>query len=277
MRVAVVGSDVRMLSLHHLTALDASPVALVDIAARLQCAHVSLFTWVPPHAAERFPLVRAADRPVLQAALRDSGVSVCNLEVFPLTADTRVADYTPALALGADLGARRATVHLHVADEAQAQDLLGEFCRLAHAHALHVGLEFTSFSVIRSFADARAVVRASQADNLGIAFDPLHFMRNGGDATELTSDALRNVNYAQFCDGPLQAPADRYLEAVTERGVPGSGVFPLRALASALPRDVVIDIEVPQDDARLSGVSALDRARRAVDGTRDVLASISST
>jgi hypothetical protein len=60
-------------------------------------------------------------------------------------------------------------------------------------------------------------------------------------------------------------------EAVAERGIPGEGSFPLAAFLRCAPPGVTIEVEVPQTAARLAGVSALDRARRAVDATRALM------
>lgn len=260
----------RTLSLHHLTALDATPGELVSIAHRLQCECVSLFTWVPPHAAQRFPLLHtAAGIADVRARLRDTGVRLCNLEVFPLDASTSPETYHAALARGADLGAARATAHVQDSDPSRAADLFGAFCTVAASHGLRAGLEFTSFSAVRTLDAAARIVRDAAAGNGDIAFDPLHHMRNGGDAAGLAGTA---IGYAQLCDGPLQPPADLYAEAVSGRGIPGEGAFPLQALLQRIAPHIVIDIEVPQHAARDAGATAFERAQRAVHGARAVIA-----
>ena len=75
------------LSLHHLTALDASPAELIGIAGALGCTHVTLFTHVPEAARHVYPMVTAEAVAELRAALDRSGVTLCNLEVFPLDSD----------------------------------------------------------------------------------------------------------------------------------------------------------------------------------------------
>src|SRR3546814_3157104 len=73
----------KRLSLHHLTALDATPAELATIAGRLECQHITLFTHVPEQARAMFPCVMPDDVPALSDALASANVSVCNLEVFP--------------------------------------------------------------------------------------------------------------------------------------------------------------------------------------------------
>jgi hypothetical protein len=79
----------------------------------------------------------------------------------------------------------------------------------------------------------------------------------------------------QICDGPLTVAQEEMIgEAVGERGVPGEGAFPLPAFLACAPPGVTIDVEVPQRTAMMAGVSALDRARRAVDATKALMARI---
>src|SRR3546814_20358052 len=77
----------KRLSLHHLTALDATPAELATIAGRLECQHITLFTHVPEQARAMFPCVMPDDVPALSDALASANVSLCNLEVFPLDQD----------------------------------------------------------------------------------------------------------------------------------------------------------------------------------------------
>jgi sugar phosphate isomerase/epimerase len=81
------------------------------------------------------------------------------------------------------------------------------------------------------------------------------------------------VDFVQLCDGPLAIAEDqRWREAVGERGLPGTGEFPLAALLAALRPGTIIDVEVPQSAARKAGIPALERAGRAVEASRAVLA-----
>src|SRR3546814_12197900 len=93
------------LSLHHLTALDATPAELSTIAVRLECQHITLFTHVPEQARAMFPCVMPDDVPALSDALASANVSVCNLEVFPLDQDGGLGRFAEGLKRGAGLGA----------------------------------------------------------------------------------------------------------------------------------------------------------------------------
>ena len=259
------------LSLHHLTALDTTPAELIRIAGQLGCSHVCLFTYVPAQVRHMFPLVTDAQRPALKDALAAANVALGNLEVFPLDAEALPEDFRAALATGAALGASRATAHIHTPDLPTAIARFGDFCDLAADYGLKAGLEFNGFSAVRDATTAAAIVRAAGRPNGEIALDMLHLMRSGGTAADVASIADL-IGYAQLCDGPLFLPENaRWREAIEERMVPGEGEFPLAQLLAPLGADTLFDVEVPQTAARKAGISAHERARRAVAASRAIL------
>jgi len=261
------------LSLHHLTALDVSPPELVTIAADLGCDHVCLFTQVQPETRALFPAVEDA---AMAAAVAErcaaTGVSVHNLEYFPVTPETDPKCYRPALERGARLGARRATAHIHDAERGRALATFAALCGLAAEYDLRIGLEFTVFSKVSTLEAALAFVRDAGCGNGDVVLDALHFFRSGGDAATLTSLDLSRVGYVQICDGPARITEEaRMHEAVAERGLPGEGAFSLAAFVAALPPGPVIDVEVPQSARMAAGVPPLERARLAVAAARRFL------
>jgi hypothetical protein len=58
--------------------------------------------------------------------------------------------------------------------------------------------------------------------------------------------------------------------------VPGEGELPLRDLLSALPADIVLELEVPQRSLALAGVSPIDRLRPCVEAARRLLSEVSN-
>lgn len=260
-----------ILSLHQLTALDASPRELIAIASRLSVDAVCLFTHVPEVARGRYPQVESDDAAALRRALDAAGVGIANLEVFPLDQGGARHDLDRGLALGAALGASRATAHLHaVSSEQEAIDRFAEFAGRAAAFGIVAGLEFNNFSAVRDLANAERIVRAAGCGSL--VLDMLHTVRGGATAVDVAR-AADFIGYAQLCDGPASiAPDARWREAVGERLPPGDGDFPLVELVKALQPGTIIDVEVPQTLARKAGVPALERARRAVEASRRVLA-----
>lgn len=266
----------RPLSLHHLCALEVTPTELISLAAEAGCDHVCLFTHVPEAARHVYPMVRPADVAALGAHMAASGVSLLNLEVFPLDGTEDEARFDAALATGAALGARRATAHVHAADRATAIARFGRFCDLAARHGIVAGLEFNAFSAVRDIGSAAAVVRAAARANGGLVCDMLHLVRSGGTPDDVAA-AADLIGYAQICDGPATiAEADRWHEAIRERMLPGSGDFPIVEALRHLAGDAVIEIEVPQTAARKAGTSARERVTRAVAATRAVLRQVDS-
>ncbi|KHK93654.1 hypothetical protein LK12_02280 [Novosphingobium malaysiense] len=260
------------LSLHHLTALELDPCALVAQAGRTGCDHVCLFTYVPEAARKHYPLVDSGAVPDLRSCFASEGVSVCNLEVFPLDGREDWEGFARSLETGAALGATRATAHVHdVAYRHEAVERFAAFCDFADRFGLSAGLEFNAFSAVCDIGSAAAVVREADRPNGQLVCDVLHLVRNGGDAEAVAANADL-IGYAQFCDGPLHLDRDAWWrEAVGTRGIPGEGAFPLVEIARKLRDDTVIEVEVPRKADARSGVDAPTRIARAVSATREVL------
>ncbi|HJV84512.1 MAG TPA: sugar phosphate isomerase/epimerase [Noviherbaspirillum sp.] len=225
-----------------------------------------------------FPCVTPAMFPEMRLRLRETGIEVTNLEFFRITSDVVVADYRAALELGAELGAKRAVVHLHDTDEERGLDRLSQFCELAGGHGLAVGLEFNGLSAgCPSLARALEVVERAGCSNLGVGIDPLHLQRTGGKPADLLGVDRRLLSYAQLCDGPVLADAGkaldpaRYVADVFDRLVPGEGSFPLAELVRALPADMPFDVEVPALRLIGTNISPRDHARLAVMAARRLL------
>lgn len=265
-------ADAAPLSLHHLTVLELSAVQLIDLAADLGCSHVGLFTCLPPGLATRFPCV-GDERQEAEVAerLATRGVGLNNAEVFAIREGLSVQSYSQGLQRAARLGARVATVHVHGSCDERALADLGRFCDLAAEQGLRAALEFTGFSAVRSLQEALDVLDRLQHPAACIALDALHFFRNGGQPALLRSVARERIGYLQLCDGPLAAPEDPYREAVAERQVPGRGEFPLAEMLAQLEGGVLLDVEVPRESDRISGLGAVERAATAVEAARDIM------
>lgn len=265
-------SDHFPLSLHHLTALDATPAQLVELARDNGCAHVCLFTYVPEAARAAFPMVMPEDVPALKAVMDACSVTACNLEVFPLDGTDDVAGFASALETGAALGATRATAHIHeLADEAEAIARFAAFCDQASEHGIMAGLEFNAFSAVNDIDSAARIVRGAGRRNGQLVCDALHLFRNGGSVEAVAAQA-DIIGYAQFCDGPMERDrAEWWREAVGTRELPGRGEFPLTELASALRDGTVVEVEIPRKAEMKEGVPAADRVRAAVAAVKSVL------
>jgi len=100
----------------------------------------------------------------------------------------------------------------------------------------------------------------------------MHLVRSGSGAADLVAIDPDYIGYAQLNDTTLQPRIDDYMqEAMFERMVPGEGELPLRDILSALPPDIVIELEVPQRSLALAGVSRIDHLRPCVKAARRLL------
>jgi sugar phosphate isomerase/epimerase len=261
------------ISITQLTLTDVTPAELVDIAAKAGADHVCLFPKVPTGNPMSLPQVEsvAAARD-LRKRIDSAGISVSNVEAVFLNPATRPGDYTETMEIGAVLGAKRlACLNFH-SDPGAARDQLTEFCDMAKGFGLDVLVEFTKRSETRSVSEAVSLVKKTGRSNVGLVSDSLHLVRTGGAPADLKAVDPAFLKYAQINDGPRDLPDDQQRnEAVFDRLYPGEGQFPLVEFVRAFPAGTVFGIEAPS--ARLAKtLSPLERAKRAVEGTRKVFA-----
>ena len=200
-------------------------------------------------------------------------VSAYGIASFALTAAVDVADFEPALATGAELGATRANVRIADPDESRAAGNFAEFSRLGRRVGIETGIEFMGFGARGAFPQALRILRRAGCGK--VALDALHFVRTGTPMAALRELDPDLIGYFQLCDGPLEATADDYgREGAFDRLPPGEGAFPLHALLALVPPDLPISLEVPTASLRAQGFCAEERARRVVEATRRLLAEV---
>lgn len=260
----------RPLGLHHLTVTEVDPLAFVEVAAKAGYDQVSLFTNAPhvPQPGREgmfvYPTVTPQLVPEVRASLHADGLGVVGAEFFLMTADVDLEDYGPGLAVGAELGAAHAVTHIFDTNEARAVDTLGAFCDLAASHGLKVGIEFCSLTPgCRSIRQAAWFVDQVGRPNLGFGICPMHLTRSGGTAADIAALGTHYFIYGQINDGHgLHASSDYFAE-VHDRELPGDGDFPLHDILSALPAATPIEVKIPYDRRKETGVPALAFAREA--------------
>jgi sugar phosphate isomerase/epimerase len=262
---------VTTLSLDHLTILDVQPPELVTIAAELGLPYVSLWTQLPLKA--DLPLVTEDNKAETLRRMRDTGVKLGNMECFNLTPELVSEDFRPAVALGAELGATSlVAINAWDPEPARASDNFAALCRIAAEFSMKANVEFISMGKVRTLDDAIAFVTGCGEPNVGITVDFLHLIRTGGTAADMRRVDPKLIGYVQICDGPAGLAREEWNnEGFEQRQIPGEGEFPLADLIAAVPEGITIGVEVPHKALREAGVSAAERARRAVDGTRRFL------
>lgn len=203
-------------------------------------------------------------------AMKKSGVRLLNFECFNLTPEARADDFVAALACGHELGALTATAI--VFENSDRSDVLAKYqrlCDMAGEMGIRVNVEFIATGKsMRTLDEAIALVRDSRRTNAGVIVDVLHLIRTGGSIEALSAMDPDLIGAAQISDGPLFREKSEMLdEAVNNRQLPGSGEFPLKAFLAALPRTIVVGVEVPL--VSLAGkFTPEQRARMLIEATR---------
>src|SRR5215510_14459970 len=131
-----------LISLAHLTVLDADPITLIDSAASAGFDAVGLRI-VPPLATDSiFPVI--GDLPLqrqIKARMRDTGVGIFDVEAVWLTPHVDVAALLPALDCAAELGARYLLTVGHDPDRSRLRDNFATLCEATQARGLRAMLE----------------------------------------------------------------------------------------------------------------------------------------
>lgn len=265
----------RPLGLHQLTAMDVSPLELIEIAASCGYGTVSLFTHAPhvPIAGQEgkfvFPTVSPAMAREVRERLDAHGLAMINAEFFLLKNDADLVSYRQGLALGRELGARHAISHIFEPDAARAVDLIGKFCDLAAAEDMIVALEFCPMTPgCKAMAQAAWFVEQAARPNLGFGICPMHLVRSGGTPAQIEALDPAILLYGQLNDGHGLHQSAAYFDEVHDRLLPGNGDFPLADILRVLPADGPIEVKCPSDSRRKSGTSAMDYARGAYQRAR---------
>lgn len=269
----------RPLGLHQITAMEATPLELISIARQVTCSEVCIFTHLPQLTPEPediespFPVLTRSDLPEMKARLSDDGVTIANIEFFSLTPWMNFDAYTRGLELGAELSARCAVTHIMDPEPNRVRDHLSKLNEIAAGFNLKLAVEFMAMSPdCRSIGAAVDLVHSIGSNNLGIAVDMLHLIRSGGVPADVDSAPPERIFYAQICDGKHRDVTQDYMEeAINDRSIPGSGMFPIADILAALPPDTPIDVEVPRLVDQLAGIGPLERARTAVDAAKHYL------
>lgn len=267
----------REISLAALTVLELTPPDMVACAAQAGYSHVGL-RLIPatPEEADHGMIGDTGMVRATLARLADTGIGVLDAEIFRLRPETRVDDYMPAMETATRLGARHLLVAGNDPDQARLTDHFGAFCDLAECFGLTAVLEFMPWTDVRDLRQAARIVRAAARPNGGVLVDAFHFDRSGSSLADIAELPPAWLPYAQLCDVPADPPADMpgiIAEARAERRCPGEGDVDLKGLVRALPPGIPLSLEVPTHRLART-VPALDRARRALAATRQLLAEI---
>lgn len=240
----------RTFSLSFLTVADIEPVEAIQIAAQAGYDAVGL-RLLPAAPATEAPYALLTDPQLLkevQVALKDTGLTVADVEIVRIGKDFDAHVYLPFLERAQQLGAKHILVAGDDLDESRLIENFAGFAALAREYQLTCDLEFMPWTAVKNLRVARRIVEKAGASNAGVLIDSLHFFRSESSFEELRELPLELINYVQLCDAPaLYDPSEEGLIHVARnaRLVPGEGQLNLKRLMQFIPASKPIGIEVP--------------------------------
>ena len=238
----------RTLSIAHLSALEATPLELIDGAARAGLNAVGLRI-IAPRPGDVVAQVAGKPRAIrdLKAELSARDVRLNDIEAIILREETDLSQFEAALVAGAELGARHVVVNMYIDDLQRAAERFAELCVLLAQYDLNAALEFVPLSLLKTLDGALSILDSARQPNGKLLVDALHLSRSGGHPRDLAKVAPELFAFAHLCDAPLKQPRveDLPTETRQQRLLPGDGELWLDAFVAALPPMLPIGIEAP--------------------------------
>ena len=192
----------------------------------------------------------AHDRTLLQAIKRaaaETGVVINDTENARIFDGCDVRNYERDLEVAAELGLRHMLTNIWTDDKSFRLEQFCLLAELAARYGLTVNVEFVTWAGVKNLQDAKELLLASGAGNVGIVVDALHCHRSRVDFSEFDGLPQTWFNYLHLSDIERAIPEDR--EALIHNGrderlYVGDGAIDLKALVAKLP-DAVRGLEVP--------------------------------
>jgi sugar phosphate isomerase/epimerase len=269
-------SNSERLGIGMLSVFGLPPTELVQLAADLGCLHVSVAVQGMPLVPLGYPPFSLKDdaalRNQLLAVLRDHGVSISLGDGFLVLPGADVHALSADLDVLAELDVPRINVVSLDPDLSRTFDQFGTLSELAALRAIETVVEPVPGLTVADLPTALAATEHVGRNDFRLLIDTMHLVRSGSGPADIAALDPAVIGYAQLNDTTLQPRLDNYMEeAMFERMVPGEGELPLADILSALPADVVLEIEVPRRELALAGVSPIDRLRPCVEAARRLL------
>lgn len=268
------------LSIEHLSVFGLPPVEFVNLTADLGCQHMSIalspIVEFNPHGYPTFSLKedRALRREML-ATMRDRGVSISLGSGFILQPNTDVSAYAADLDALSALGVKRVNTITMDREVMRGFDNLGRLAELAAAFGMGTTVELVPGLLVGDLPSALTAIRHVGQRDFRLLIDTMHLVRAGASAADVAALDSELIGYIQLCDAPLVSKHASYADEVTfQRMVPGTGELPLLDIMAALPRDLVIGLEVPLRSQAEAGIGPYDRLRPCVKAAREILSRI---
>jgi len=261
-------------SLAYLTSAPMAPSEALVLAAKLGYKAIGVRIAPATRGGDFSPLV--TDPAMLRESIRrieDTGVFVFDVEIVRLGADFTPDDFSSSLEVAGKLKARAILVAGDDPDEARLTDSFASFCRSALPYGLTADLEFMPWTAVKNAKSALRIVTNAGEPNGRILVDALHASRSKTTLDDIESLPPHLLSYAQLCDAPASIPAtDNELiqTARHARLLPGDGGIDLSGLVRALPDNLPLSLEIPNDDW-LPRLGAEEWGRRALAAARRIV------
>lgn len=265
------------LGIEFLSVLGLPPVAFVSLAADLGCRHISTGLESSPYNPLGYPPFSLRDdralRREMTAVMRDRDVSISLGEGMNVRQGADIRDRADDLDLMAELGVRRVNTVSLDPDLDRSVDQFGTLAEMAASRGMETTVEPSPGLTVPDLPAALDAIRQVGRPDFRILIDTMHLIRSGSGPDDIAVLDPGTVGYIQLSDAPLAPAIPHYSEeAMFERMVPGAGELPLLEILSALPRDLVIGLEVPLRSQAQAGVGPHERLGRCVDAARGLLA-----
>jgi sugar phosphate isomerase/epimerase len=266
---------VGMLSLAHLTVLDAHPLELIDAALAGGFDTLGLRIVEPMATDTIVPVI--GDESLIRAIeerLDATGRRIFDIEAVWLMPHTDVDALEPALALGSRFGAKYLLVVGNDPDPGRLAANFGGLCDLADSYGIKIALEPIPYVELGTPAQGLALLNNVQKPNARLLIDALHLYRSGSGPAALAGIDPALFPYIHLCDAALAPPAPDGLRAEGRGGrfYPGEGELPLGAFLRAFPANIPIGVEAPC--ARYAHLPVQERARICGAATRALLSGL---
>lgn len=269
----------RTYSLAYLTANTLTPPQAIRLAAELGYSDVGLR--LMPNAAgapQQFLIGEPGVLRETQAAQRDTGVGVFDVEIIRIDDGFEPALYQALFEAGQALNAKAILVAGDDGNETRLADSYARLCEAMRPYGLTADLEFMPWTAVTDAKAALRIVRvAGVPANAGILVDALHFARSTTTLDDIRAIPRALLHYAQICDAPAASSTGQPFSveemihtARSERLLPGEGGIDLQGLFAALPQDLPVSIEIPHH-IRLPQRGQAEWARQALAMSRALL------
>lgn len=265
----------RPYSLAYLTSHRCSAAEAIRVAAEAGYQYAGLRPWPNGNGAPRQALVE--DLQALretQAAVRDTGVRVFDLEILRIGANFDALAWDRLFEVGAALQARAVLIAADDPDASRLADSYARLCEAMQPFGLTADLEFMPWTEVRDAQAAlRVIEQAGRPANAGVLVDAIHFGRSRTTLDDIRRIPHKWLHYAQAGDaiaGTHFTHEQLIHTARCERLMPGEGTIDLSGLFAALPPDLPISVEIVHLE-REQNTPPLEWARRCLHASRSII------